>query len=56
MEFKTIIEPFRIRQVQPIHSTSREERVAAGALKNLLDLFAGLFTRGGHIRNVLIFM
>ena len=29
MEFKTIIEPFRIRQVQPIHATTREERVAA---------------------------
>ena len=29
MEFKTIIEPFRIRQVQPIRSTTREERVAA---------------------------
>ena len=29
MEFKTIIEPFRIRQVQPIHSTTREERIKA---------------------------
>ena len=29
MEFKTIIEPFRIRQVQPIRSTTREERIAA---------------------------
>ncbi|MBT5409205.1 MAG: tryptophanase, partial [Phycisphaerae bacterium] len=29
MEFKTIIEPFRIRQVQPIRSTTREERVHA---------------------------
>ena len=29
MEFKTIIEPFRIRQVQPIRSTTHEERVAA---------------------------
>ena len=29
MEFKTIIEPFRIRQVQPIRSTTREERVSA---------------------------
>jgi len=29
MEFKTIIEPFRIRQVQPIRSTTREERVTA---------------------------
>jgi tryptophanase len=29
MEFKTIIEPFRIRQVQPIRSTTREERITA---------------------------
>lgn len=29
MEFKTIIEPFRIRQVQQIRSTTREERIAA---------------------------
>ena len=29
MEFKTIIEPFRIRQVQSIRSTTREERIAA---------------------------
>lgn len=29
MEFKTIIEPFRIRQVQPILSTTREERDVA---------------------------
>jgi len=29
MEFKTIIEPFRIRQVQPIRSTTREERTLA---------------------------
>ncbi|MBT4529643.1 MAG: tryptophanase [Phycisphaerae bacterium] len=29
MEFKTIIEPFRIRQVQAIRSTTREERAAA---------------------------
>ena len=29
MEFKTIIEPFRIRQVQPIRSTTREERIVA---------------------------
>ncbi len=27
MQFKTIIEPFRIRQVQPVRSTTREERV-----------------------------
>ena len=29
MKFKTIIEPFRIRQIQPIRSTTREERVSA---------------------------
>ncbi len=29
MHFKTIIEPFRIRQVQAVRSTTREERVAA---------------------------
>ncbi len=29
MEFKTIIEPFRIRQVQAVRSTTREERIAA---------------------------
>ena len=29
MEFKTIIEPFRIRQVQPIRSTTPEERALA---------------------------
>ena len=29
MEFKTIIEPFRIRQVQPIRSTTRDYRAAA---------------------------
>jgi tryptophanase len=29
MKFKTIIEPFRIRQVQPIRSITRESRVAA---------------------------
>ena len=29
MKFKTIIEPFRIRQVQPIHPTTREDRVVA---------------------------
>ena len=29
MKFKTIIEPFRIRQVQPIHSTTRNDRIAA---------------------------
>jgi len=29
MKFKTIIEPFRIRQVQPIRSTTRNERLAA---------------------------
>jgi len=29
MEFKTIIEPFRIRQVQPVRSTTRDERVEA---------------------------
>ena len=29
MQFQTIIEPFRIRQVQPVRSTTREERVNA---------------------------
>ncbi|HIB51353.1 MAG TPA: tryptophanase [Phycisphaerales bacterium] len=29
MEFKTIIEPFRIRQVQAVRSTTRDERVVA---------------------------
>ena len=29
MQFQTIIEPFRIRQVQPVRSTTREEREAA---------------------------
>jgi len=29
MQFKTIIEPFRIRQIQPIRSTTREDRVTA---------------------------
>lgn len=29
MEYKTIIEPFRIKTVEPIHQTSREQREAA---------------------------
>ena len=29
MQFQTIIEPFRIRQVQPVRSTTRDEREAA---------------------------
>ena len=29
MQFKTIIEPFRIRQIQPIRSTTRADRVTA---------------------------
>ncbi len=29
MEFKTIIEPFRIKTVEPIRQTTREEREAA---------------------------
>lgn len=29
MQFKTIIEPFRIRQVQPIRTTTREDRVTS---------------------------
>ena len=29
MEFKTIIEPFRIRQIQPIRSKTRDERITA---------------------------
>ena len=29
MQFKTIIEPFRIKQVQPIHTTTRDERIAS---------------------------
>ena len=29
MQFKTIIEPFRIRQVQPIRPTTREDRMIA---------------------------
>lgn len=29
VEFKTIIDPFRIKSVEPVHFTTREERVAA---------------------------
>ena len=43
MKFKTIIEPFRIRQVQPVRSTTREERAVAleQARNNVFRLKAG---------------
>ena len=43
MKFKTIIEPFRIRQVQPVRSSTREERAVAlkKAGNNVFRLKAG---------------